>query len=76
MTLFRRPSRLTRLPGDFSAEIDAGRARQAGEVPQRQDPGPVTAPRLFAPMGPVDPASDPCGAPPISSSEKEGGHDL
>ena len=40
--------------------------------PLRQDPGPVTAPRLFAPSGPVNAEFDPCGAPPVSSSENEG----
>jgi len=41
--------------------------------PQRQDPGPVTAPRVWAPMGCLDPQFDPCGAPPLKSRSDEKG---
>lgn len=85
MTLFRsprrRPSRLERLlrAGDLQDAMGRAEAvtrqRAGGEMPprpQRHDPGPVTAPRLFAPRGPVDPASDPCGAPPLGDGEGAG----
>jgi hypothetical protein len=62
VTLFRSARRRASWPG-LAVPSEDHPEPMPPRPQQRQDPGPVTAPRLWTPAGHLDPAMDPCGAP-------------